>query len=58
MQIEDRLSQNHTFYIHRGMDHHASCMVLGQQMQCKLITVSAEIRLSAYLLGWIIMLPA
>ena len=40
------------------MDHHASCIALGQEVQCKLMSVSAKIILSTYLLEWIIMLPA
>ena len=40
------------------MEHHASCIALGREIQRKLMIVSAEIILSTYLFAWIIMLCA
>ena len=40
------------------MDYHASCMALGQEIQCKLITLLTKTILSPYVLEWIIILHA
>ena len=58
MQIDGRLSQSHTFYIPPGTHYHASCLVLGEHCQCELMTVSARIILSIYIVEWITMLSA